>query len=155
MINTRKIFHVNELGLDLKLTNVKVEKKFFNIIFLPIVGTLGEVEPVMVLTNDVIEQVLARQKVEKADHQLKLALSSKNIGAWDLEVPSNILKIDDTGLRVFGISPQEFPGTLEYLYARVHPEDHDFVQKELKVALEQKGTMSRDYRVIWPDNSVH
>jgi PAS domain S-box-containing protein len=115
----------------------------------------GKISGIVAIISDVTEQVAARQMIEETESRLKLALSSADMGTWDLEIPSNQIKIDETGLRIFGLVPEEFNGTLESLHLRIHPDDRIFADQDLSDGNKSREYVNRSYRVIWPNGSIH
>ena len=58
-------------------------------------------------------------------------------------------------LRLYGLRPGDPPLTLEELPRRTHPDDRERVQAHPWEALEHAHAWEIEYRVLWPDGSVH
>ena len=56
--------------------------------------------------------------------------------------------------RLYGLPPGGFAGRYETWLARVHPEDRAETERQHQRAL-TTGRMEGDWRVVWPDGTVH
>jgi PAS domain S-box-containing protein len=76
------------------------------------------------------------------------------IGTWELDVAANRLSWSEETCRIFGVTGQGFGGTLEALYALVHPEDLERV-KAIGARASIAGTVvEAQYRIVRPDGEV-
>lgn len=99
-----------------------------------------------------------RQQTERArlsEEQLRLALDAARMGTWDWDISSNKITYSPTTQVNFGISPDSFDGTYGSFIAIVHPQDRDFVERSTLRALEGGEDYDIEFRVIWPDNTIH
>lgn len=102
-------------------------------------------------------QYLARDHFEdrtKAEEQLRFALEAGHLGAWDLDLDSRILITSPTARAHFGRAAEEAM-TLAQALAAVHPEDASRLRANLDVSIKEGGDYQVEYRVIWPDGSIH
>ncbi|WDT80058.1 MAG: PAS domain S-box protein [Candidatus Manganitrophus sp.] len=53
------------------------------------------------------------------------------------------------------MAPGTFKGTYEEFEARLHPDDRDGVKRATARAIAERSNFHLEYRVIWPDGSVH
>ena len=56
------------------------------------------------------------------------ALRAADIGVWDWDVVTGRLFWDATIARLHGVDPENFEGTIETFFVRVHPDDRPRVQ---------------------------
>jgi PAS domain S-box-containing protein len=102
-------------------------------------------------------QYLARDHLEnrtKAEEQLRFALEAGYLGAWDMDLETRELTTSPTVRAHFGRAPDE-PMTLADAVAAVHPEDAARRRANLDLSVAEGGDYQVEYRVIWPDGSVH
>lgn len=102
-------------------------------------------------------QYLARDHLEnrtKAEEQLRFALEAGYLGAWDMDLETRVLTTSPTVRAHFGRAPDE-PMTLADAVAAVHPEDAARRRANLDLSVAEGGDYQIEYRVIWPDGSVH
>ena len=114
-----------------------------------------ETKHVLALMHDVTEHKLAREALRQVTERLTLATSAACIGIWDLDVLNDKLIWDDTMFRLYGVAPNEFSGSFDAWRSYVHPEDLPRLDTEIQLALKGKTGIDTEYRVVWPDSSVH
>ncbi|HEY4204068.1 MAG TPA: ATP-binding protein [Xanthobacteraceae bacterium] len=85
---------------------------------------------------------------------LQTALNAGRLGALELHLPEMRLEVSDPCKAFFGRDAIE-PFTVEDWRASVHPEDRDRRQIELDLTLKYGRDYNVEYRIIWPDGSVH
>jgi PAS domain S-box-containing protein len=54
-----------------------------------------------------------------------------------------------------GMRPEDFSGRLEGFVERLHPQDRERVQRAVTAAVEHDAEYDIEFRVIWPDGSLH
>jgi two-component system, sensor histidine kinase and response regulator len=104
---------------------------------------------------DVTERRKAVAALRESEERLNLALKSSGVGTWSWNVVENSIIWDDYIHPLFGLEPGTFPGRYEDFVPMVHPEDRDRVTREVKLAVEENAPYDTEYRVVWPDESVH
>ncbi len=95
---------------------------------------------------------------EKSYIQLLLqqvATETGIIGVWDWDVVRNELRWDASMNRLYGIRDGEFGGAYEAWAATLHPDDKAYVEGEIQAALRGEREYAPEFRVVWPDGSVH
>lgn len=99
----------------------------------------------------------ARSEMQLFAERLLLSLDAAEMGSWDwdLDSPSGRTYWTPYHEIIFGYEP----GQPERSYAdwenRVHPEDLDWVTKAVDKARDNHKDLAIQYRVIWPDGSLH
>jgi len=68
VLTTGKVYHGNELGVDI-FRYGKKEKRYFNFVYNPLIDTDGTPYGVMVVANDITEQIVTRHQVEESARQ--------------------------------------------------------------------------------------
>ncbi len=102
-------------------------------------------------------QYLARDDLEnrtKAEEQLRFALEAGQLGAWDLDLESHVLTTSPIARAHFGRASDQAM-TLADVVAAVHPEDASRRRANLDFSITEGGDYQVEYRVIWPDGSIH
>jgi PAS domain S-box-containing protein len=133
----------------------------------------GEVQGVFAAARDVTELKKAEAKLHEAHRtleeqvaertaelgesreRLSLALTSSGMGAFEWDIVKNRRYFDDYVYLLLGIKPESFSGEAEEFFRVIHPDDRQAVQDALKRATEEGTPYETEYRVIWPDGSVH
>ena len=94
-------------------------------------------------------------ELRKINQQFNLALSATKIGFWDWDVQNNRVVWSREHEELFGLVSGTFPGTAETFRDCIHPEDLESVENAIDRARIQRGDYSQEYRVVWPDGSIH
>lgn len=106
-----------------------------------------------------VQDITARKQAEdnfrRVSDRLVLATNAANVGIWDWDLDQNKLVWDDAMYRLHGITPNQFAGAYEAWQAGVHPEDLARAEQEVQMALRGEREFDTEFRVVWPDQSVH
>src|SRR5215207_5569200 len=89
------------------------------------------------------------------DEPLRRALAAAQIATWERDLQTNRSTWSGYGERLFGLSEGTFDGSYASFLACVHPDDRASVQEAAAQAIEQDGSYDVEFRVCWPDGSVH
>ncbi|MDB5835144.1 MAG: hybrid sensor histidine kinase/response regulator, partial [Caballeronia sp.] len=96
-----------------------------------------------------------RQLAERVEAQerLHLALAAGQLGSWELDVETGALRSTEAFRKIYG---QKGP-TLDYgqIIQLVHPDDREMRQRALDSCIYNNTNLTVEYRVIWPDDTVH
>ena len=87
--------------------------------------------------------------------RLNLAASAGGIGVWDFDAVKGRLNIDDQMLRLYGITREVFEPTHDGWISMVHPDDRERIEKASKLPIVDGREIEYEFRVVWPDGSVH
>ncbi len=91
----------------------------------------------------------------QADERLRLALEVGRLGTWCWDIPDYQITRGGYHEELFGFAPGTFSGTYEGFLACVHPDDREPVQAEVARCVALRQAYRQEYRVVWPDGSVH
>jgi diguanylate cyclase (GGDEF)-like protein/PAS domain S-box-containing protein len=94
---------------------------------------------------------LARENEER----LTLALEAQAAGIWNWDLATDRLTWSERHAQLFGIELAQFDGTYAAFRACVHPKDIDVFEAEVQTALRDRTGLMVEFRIIWPDQSVH
>jgi len=111
-----------------------------------------------VMLNIVNSNKKSRQASEKLKvlvDRLKAGASAGIVGIWDWDVKNNILNWDSVMYQLYGLKESEFEDLYEAWIARVHIDDRAHIDGEIQAALRNEREYCPEFRVLWPDNSVH
>jgi diguanylate cyclase (GGDEF)-like protein len=96
-----------------------------------------------------------RQTLNELYNRHELATTAGNIGIWDWYVPENRLVWDDRMFRLYGTRPAEFSGGYDAWKNALHPDDQASCEHALRSALAGEQSFCIEFKVIWPDASIH
>ncbi len=77
------------------------------------------------------------------------------MGLWDWDLVTGELVWDERSARLYGTTLADSTGSIADVEARVHPDDLPAVQAALAGAIETGGAVDVEFRVVWPDGSLH
>ena len=103
-----------------------------------------------------IQRKLAEAQILQSEAELKIAQSVAHVGSWRWDIKNNELNWSDEMYRIFGIPKEKFTGVLTDVMAQaIHPEDRPAVEAVNISIIRDKKPIPLEYRVIWPDKSIH
>ena len=94
------------------------------------------------------------EEVAQRTARLTEAQRIAHLGNWEWDIVSGALIWSDEVYRIFGLAPQQFGADYKAFLQAVHPEDRQFVDAQVRAALEQTHPYSIDHRIVRPDGSV-
>ena len=101
------------------------------------------------------ERKRAEEELRKVSERLQLATSAASIGIWDWDVINDELVWDDAMYRLYGIRKEDFSGAYEAWAKSLAPEDFERANVEVQAALRGEQEFADEYRIVWPDGSIH
>lgn len=132
----------------------QLEEVYCNFIYQPTYNAQGEVDGVLALGVDVTEQVRARQAVQESQQRLELAQQAGQIGTFEWDIQQHMLWTTEMEA-LYGLSAGEFEGSYQDWVRRVSPLDLPHFEERLLAALADGGPWHDEFRVVWPDGSIH
>ena len=91
---------------------------------------------------------------QMSEAQIHLAVKASGVGMWHHDLVTRQFVATDQSKRLFGIAG-DAPITFESVLALVHPDDRARIDELRARALAEKKDYDVEYRVIWPDGSLH
>lgn len=87
--------------------------------------------------------------------RLALALEAADAGIWDWDLSGKRIIWNDAHARIFGLKPEQFDGRYETFQRHVHPDDLQVIEHKIEAARTQRLDFQHEFRVVWPDDSIH
>ena len=115
----------------------------------------GAITGSVLVFRDQTREREAQRALHESKARLDTALQAARMGAWSLDLARNRRDFDERTCIALGIDFSEFTGAPEAFYERVHPEDRESIKAVLARAVQRDGPYETDFRVIWPDGSLH
>lgn len=103
---------------------------------------------------DVTDQKVSEQERRRTQEKMKLAMEAGRMAVFEYDYLSNEVYWSDENYAMFGYSQPVEP-TYEAWWDRVHPEDKSRMRNANVEAMTQRTPLVVEYRLIWPDGSVH
>lgn len=105
--------------------------------------------------RDVTAARAAAAQLRESEARLSLALAASETGVFTWEFATNQVQWDERAQAVLGqtFAPGAVP--VDVLLDRVHPDDAARARAAIAEARAAQAVLALDYRVVWPDGSVH
>jgi PAS domain S-box-containing protein len=97
----------------------------------------------------------SQQRYKESQQRLELAQEAGGIATWDWDIVANQTHCSKEYARLYGLPEDDLAHPPEEWLQLVHPEDRVRVQGELNRALDGNGHYDTEFRVLWPDGTVH
>ncbi len=108
----------------------------------------------LVFMRDITQRKQEQEALQRSKERLELAQRAAGIGHFSWDIQNNIITPSNELLALYGLPPGSFIETYESWRAAMHPDDLTAVDAEMKKSL-TSGEFSSDFRVVWPDESIH
>ena len=105
--------------------------------------------------TDITQHKLAEKEIKLLNERIVTATRASQVGIWDWDIHNNILTWDDQMYSLYGLKKDAFNGAFETWVNGLHPDDQEYSQAETRLALAGEKEYDTEFRVIWPDGSVH
>jgi PAS domain S-box-containing protein len=102
---------------------------------------------------DVTEHELLTQELRRREAYLAEAQKLSHTGSFGWKTASGEILWSDENFRIFECDPDTKP-TLEFIFTRVHPKDHELVQHQIERASCDGKAFDFENRLQMPDGSV-
>ncbi|MFP5245415.1 MAG: PAS domain-containing protein, partial [Thermoanaerobaculia bacterium] len=121
----------------------------------PIQDANGVITGAVVVNEDVTERVRAEETLRRTEKLLIDAEKLGQTGSWEQNLVTGEIFNTETSRRLFfGDDPSKGLRLDDYVEA-IHPDDRDRVVVSRQELLAGTGSGDIEFRVIWPDGSVH
>jgi PAS domain S-box-containing protein len=104
---------------------------------------------------DITERIQVEAALKENAQRLALAARAGGVGIWDYDVVNNHLIWDLQMYRLYGIASGDFSAAYDAWQSGLHPEDRLRGDAEIQLALKGEKDFDTEFRVLWPDGSVH
>ena len=92
--------------------------------------------------------------LQRSEGRMRLAFEAAKIGFWDWNIVTGEIVWPALEGKQLG-ALEDSPANLATFMNAVHPDDRKAMQESLEIAIRDKGDHVIEYRVLWPDGSVH
>ena len=104
--------------------------------------------------RDLSESKEVEEQLRRKQDALELALEAAGLGTWEHDLSTRTDSMDARAKALFGMSADE-PVTRARVLEAIHPDDRERTRARWTRAVDERARYSAEYRVVWPDGSVH
>ena len=110
------------------------------------------------------EEGLARREAEVAAREgellaewerLRYVLLAARMATWEYDIDADQATLSASATAYFGVPVEKSPRSFADLLSLVHPDDRTHVTEAFALAVTPKPSDGPEFRVVWPDGSVH
>jgi PAS domain S-box-containing protein len=120
----------------------------------PIRDERGRPVAICIIGHDITAAKKAESEVRESERRLKLALDAGGIGIWQWTLPGEFAASDQY-FRIYGRPAGEEGWLYDTWMNSIHPDDRRVVEEYLRRLMSETGEGQCEFRVVWPDGSVH
>ncbi|MDP1989820.1 MAG: ATP-binding protein, partial [Syntrophales bacterium] len=96
------------------------------------------------------------KSMRRSESRLREAQRVARLGNWTWRINENEMEWSEEMYRIFGLDKNRFTGDLgQASIQAIHPDDRAAVERSYLSIIRNEKRIPVEYRVIWPDRSVH
>ena len=158
--NFDHVLQGNHLILEEEYGDRNLQRSFYENHYSPIRDAGGGIVGISVFVIDITEKQQQQQKLESFQsrelfQRLLVANLAGGVGVWDWNIATDTLLWDDNMYRQYGITENTFGGAYVSWKKGIHPDDRERCEQEAQMALRGEKEFNTNFRVVWPDGSIH
>jgi PAS domain S-box-containing protein len=123
--------------------------------FFPLSGRDGQVEHVAAVCTDETATVMANERLQASEDRMRLAQQVARVGTFEWDVRTNERSWTPQLEALYGFRPGELQAGTGALEQRIHPDDRARAQARIQDAFDTLLPIEEEWRVVWPDGSIH
>ena len=104
-------------------------------------------------TQDITEQVEARELARESEERLKRAERIAHVGNWTWDIPTNRVSWSEELCRIFG-RPENFTPSYEDFLQTIVPKDRDRVAESVRYALAGTDRRTSEFQIARPNGEL-
>ena len=103
----------------------------------------------------ITERKRAEEELRASEERLRMAQQAARVGSFDWDIQTGVNTWTPELEALYGLPPGGFAETEAAWESLVHPDDRAEAVRRVEQAFETGGLAEWEWRVVWPDGSVH
>ncbi|MCZ6859219.1 MAG: PAS domain-containing protein [Alphaproteobacteria bacterium] len=117
-------------------------------------GANGEPIAHIGTVQDITALKVTEAALRESDASLANAQRIAGLGYWEVDLVTNELTWSDEMFRIMRVQKEDFDSTVQSFYARIHPNDREFLRHASEAAIYDGQAFDIDLRVVLPDGET-
>jgi|GEM_PF-501385 PAS domain S-box-containing protein len=110
---------------------------------------------ILFIERDITERKKGEEALKQITNRLSLATHAGGVGIWDFNIIENSLIWDDQMYSLYGIEDSSHDNAYNLWQKGLHPDDMPRIEEETENAILGKKNFDTEFRIVWPDGSIH
>jgi PAS domain S-box-containing protein len=102
------------------------------------------------VVEEITDRIQAERALQESRQQIRLALST-GLGVWECDLRNKAVTLSPQYRKAFGQPPLSYGEWMKL----IHPDDLERVRAVAQESVEEARGWEAEFRVLWPDGSVH
>ncbi len=124
-----------------------------DITYLPVEGPDG-IDRVAAVMRDITDRNRAEEALRQSEERMRMAHEAAQIGVFERNMATGESRWTPEMEALYGIPPGTAPSSIEDLLRLIHPADRENMKRLIDKSI-ATGNSGGEWRVVWPDGSVH
>jgi PAS domain S-box-containing protein len=113
----------------------------------PFRNETGEIAGAVMILQNVDKEKRSEQRLRDSEEYFRLALEAGNMGIWEWDAATQLVKADKAHQALFGLTPQAEPRPIEEYWAQMDPEESEIGIQKAKDAIENGTDIQIELRI--------
>jgi PAS domain S-box-containing protein len=143
------------VGSEYRILTPDGKEKWIHSRTSPVLDQAGKLIRVVGIAEEITERRQAEIFLKRIADRLTLATRAGGVGTWSNDLVNNVLEWDEQMFRLYGITRDQLAGAYAAWQSALHPDDRQRVNEENQAAIRGEKEFDSEFRVVWPDGSIH